>query len=92
MNRARTACTVLLVLLLGIGTNAQTSPSQHAVSNSTANAPAERTIAHSVPTGTPLQIALDREVRVKRQGRQFMPDSYSRCMPSISWFCQRASK
>jgi hypothetical protein len=31
--------------------------------------PAVRTIALSVPTGTPLQIALDREVRVKKVGQ-----------------------
>jgi hypothetical protein len=31
--------------------------------------PAERTIALSIPTGTPLQIALDREVRVKKAGQ-----------------------
>jgi hypothetical protein len=69
MNRARTSCTVLLVVLVAIDTNAQTAPSQHTVSNSTANAPAERTIALSVPTGTPLQIAIDREVRVKKAGQ-----------------------
>jgi hypothetical protein len=69
MNWTYTSWTPLLVVLVALETNAQTSPSQHAVSNSAINVPAERTIALSVPTGTPLQIALDREVRVKKAGQ-----------------------
>jgi hypothetical protein len=69
MNWTYTSCTLLLVVLVALETNAQTSPPQHTVSNSATNVPAERTIALSVPTGTPLQIALDREVRVKKAGQ-----------------------
>jgi hypothetical protein len=69
MNRTHISCTLLLVVLAAIEMNAQTSPSPHPAPNSAANAPAERTIALSVPTGTPLQIALDREVRVKKAGQ-----------------------
>jgi hypothetical protein len=59
-------------VLVALETNAQTSPSQHTVSNSATNVPAERTIALSVPTGTPLQIALDREVRVKEVNQRHL--------------------
>jgi hypothetical protein len=69
MNRTHTPCTLLLVVLAAIEMNAQTSPSPHPASNSETNMPAERTVALSVPTGTPLQIALDREVRVKKAGQ-----------------------
>jgi hypothetical protein len=66
MNWTHTFCTLLLVAL---EVSAQTSPLSHPYSNSATNVPAERTIALSVPTGTPLQIALDREVRVKKAGQ-----------------------
>jgi hypothetical protein len=69
MNRTHLSCTLLLVALAAIEMNAQTSPSPHPASNSATNAPAERTVALSVPTGTPLQIALDREVRVRETGQ-----------------------
>jgi len=69
MNWTHTSCTLLLVVLGALEMSAQTSPLSHPDSNSATNVPAERTIALSVPTGTPLQIALDREVRVKKAGQ-----------------------
>jgi hypothetical protein len=69
MNRTHLSCTLLLVALAAIEMNAQISPLPHPASNSATNAPAERTVALSVPTGTPLQIALDREVRVRKTGQ-----------------------
>jgi hypothetical protein len=68
MNWTHTSC-ALLVVLVALEMSAQTSPLSHPDSNSATNVPAERTIALSVPTGTPLQIALDREVRVKKAGQ-----------------------
>jgi hypothetical protein len=59
MNRTYISFTLLLVALVAIEMNAQTSPSPHPATNSATNVPAERTVALSVPTGTPLQIALD---------------------------------
>jgi hypothetical protein len=70
MLRKHISCTLLLIVLAAIEMNAQTSPSPHPASNSATKAPAERTVALSVPTGTPLQIALDREVRVKKAGQR----------------------
>jgi hypothetical protein len=69
MNWNHTSCTLFLVVLVAIEMNAQTSPTSHPASNSATNMPAERTIPLSVSTGTPLQIALDREVRVKKTGQ-----------------------
>jgi hypothetical protein len=69
MNRIHVSCALFFVVLVAIEMNAQTSPSPHLASNSATSVPAERTIALSVPTGTPLQIALDREVRVKKAGQ-----------------------
>jgi hypothetical protein len=69
MNRIHTSCTLFLIVLVAIEMNAQTSPTSHPASNPATNISAERTIALSVPTGTPLQIALDREVRVKKAGQ-----------------------
>jgi hypothetical protein len=69
MNRTRTSCASLLAALVAIAAGAQTSLSSRPASTSATNVPAVRTIALSVPTGTPLQIALDREVRVKKVGQ-----------------------
>jgi hypothetical protein len=69
MNPTYIFFTLLLVALVAIEMNAQTSPSPYPATNSATNVPAERTVALSVPTGTPLQIALDREVRVKKTGQ-----------------------
>jgi hypothetical protein len=84
MNRTHTSCTLFLVVLAAIKMGAQTLPSPHPATNSAANMPAERTIALSVPTGTPLQIALDREVRVKRAGQSF----HARLMQPVYAFDQ----
>ena len=69
MNRARTSSTLLLIALVAIESNAQTLQTSRPAANSATGVPAVRTIALSVPTGTPLQIALDREVRVKKVGQ-----------------------
>jgi hypothetical protein len=84
MNWTHTSCTLLLVVLGALEMSAQTSPLSHPDSNSATNVPAERTIALSVPTGTPLQIALDREVRVKKAGQTV----HARFMQPVSlWTC-----
>ena len=69
MNWTHTSCTLLLVVLVALEMSTQTPPLSHPDSNSATNVPAVRTIPLSVPTGTPLQIALDREVRVKKAGQ-----------------------
>jgi type IV secretory pathway VirB10-like protein len=69
MNRTRTSFALLLVALVAIEANAQTLQTTRPAANSATNVPAVRTIALSVPAGTPLQIALDREVRVKKAGQ-----------------------
>ena len=69
MSRIRTSCAVLLVALVAIEANAQTLQTSRPAANSATDVPAGRTIALSVPTGAPLQIALDREVRVKKVGQ-----------------------
>jgi len=69
MNRTRTSFSLLLLALVSIEANAQTLQTSRPASNSATDVPAVRTIALSVPTGTPLQIALDREVRVKKVGQ-----------------------
>ena len=82
MNRTRTSWALLLSALVAIEASAQTSLSSR--SNSATNVPAVRTIALSVPTGTPLQIALDREVRVKKVGQTV----HARLMQSVYAFDQ----
>src|ERR1700680_1411462 len=82
MNRTRTSWVLLLAALVAIEARAQTSLSSR--SNSATKVPAERTIALSVPTGTPLQIALDREVRVKKVGQTV----HARLMQSVYAFDQ----
>jgi hypothetical protein len=61
-----TWCTIVLAAL-AVEAHAQISPNPP--SSATAGTPAPRTIALSLPSGTPLQVALDREVRVKREGQ-----------------------
>jgi hypothetical protein len=51
-------CTILLAALLAVDANSQVTP-----------AAPSRSIALSVPVGTPLQIALDGEVRIKKVGQ-----------------------
>lgn len=58
MIRTAGFCTILLAALLAVDANSQITPV----------APS-RTIALSVPVGTPLQIALDGEVRIKKVGQ-----------------------
>jgi len=82
MNRTRTSWALLLAALVAIEASAQTSLSSR--SNSAINLSAVRTIPLSVPTGTPLQIALDREVRVKKVGQTV----HARLMQSVYAFDQ----
>jgi hypothetical protein len=83
-HRTQTSCTLLLVVLVAIEMNAQTSPSPHPASSSATNVAAERTVALSVPAGTPLQIALDREIRVKKAGQTI----HARLMQPVNAFDQ----
>ena len=83
MNRTRTSWALLLTALVAIEARAQTSLSSR--SNSATKVPAERTITLSVPTGTPLQIALDREVRVRKVGQTI----HARLMQSVYAFDQQ---
>lgn len=83
MNRTRTSWALLLAALVAIEASAQTSLSSR--SNSATNVPAERTITLSVPTGTPLHIALDREVRVRKVGQTV----HARLMQSVYAFDQQ---
>lgn len=63
-------CTILFAALLAVNANSQVSPSRDSSSASSAvNASSPRTIALSVPAGTPLQVALDGEVRIKKVGQ-----------------------
>ena len=82
MNRTRTSWALLLAALVAIEARAQTSLSSR--SNSATNVPAVRTVALSVPAGTPLQIALDREVRVRKVGQTV----HARLMQSVYAFDQ----
>lgn len=67
MNLIRSFCTLMLVALVVFDMNAQLlHPGSHRVA---VGPPAEQTVALSIPVGTPLQIALDREVRVKKAGQ-----------------------
>ena len=59
----------LFAALVAIEANAQTLQTSCPAANSETNVPVVRTIAPSASTGTPLQIALDREVRVKKVGQ-----------------------
>jgi post-segregation antitoxin (ccd killing protein) len=66
---ARTG-TIILAALLVIEAHAQTSTSPKPASNiSVSDTSAQHAVALSLPVGTPLQVALDREVRVKRVGQ-----------------------
>jgi hypothetical protein len=73
MMRIAKSSTILLAALLVVETHAQTpmSPtSPKPVSNTSAgDTSTQHSIALSLPVGTPLQVALDREVRVKRVGQ-----------------------
>lgn len=63
-------CGMILAALAGIKMDAQTAASQNAVSGLQNSAtPIEHTFALSIPVGTPLQVALDHEIRVKKTGQ-----------------------
>jgi hypothetical protein len=63
MYGARFFFTLLLVALITINAMSQAAPSPNNPSNG------QQTVDLSVPIGTPLQIVLDREVRVKKTGQ-----------------------
>jgi hypothetical protein len=66
MIRKAGSCTIILAALFAIEARAQVLKSSRPATNVPAdNAPVQRTVALTVPKGTPLQIALDSEVRVK---------------------------
>jgi hypothetical protein len=72
MNGARTSFTLLLIVFAGLSAMAQ-APSSSANPADPAMATSgngERTVDLSVPVGTPLQVVLDREVRVKKVGQR----------------------
>ena len=70
MIRISGLCTFLLVAFLVTGARSQTSPVRGSSSSiSAGNTAATQTIALSLPIGTPLQVALDREIRVKKMGQ-----------------------
>jgi type IV secretory pathway VirB10-like protein len=60
-------CIFLPAALLILHAHAQIVPNP--ASNAPASAPPRHTIALSLPPGTPLQVALDREIRVKHVGQ-----------------------
>ena len=61
---------MILAALLAIDARAQTAISPKPASKVlTGGTPGQYTVALSVPVGTPLQIALDREIRVERTGQ-----------------------
>lgn len=63
------SCVTILAALLAVPTHAQAPPPNPASNVVARGAPAQRMVALSVPSGTPLQVALDREVRVKKVGQ-----------------------
>jgi hypothetical protein len=64
---AGSCCIFLPAALLILQAHAQIVP--NAASNAPASASAQHTVALSLPPGTSLQVALDREVRMKRVGQ-----------------------
>ncbi len=71
MNGARSSFTLLLIALAALNATAQGPPSPGNAANSavTADRNGQQTVDLSVPVGTPLQVVLDREVRVKKAGQ-----------------------
>jgi hypothetical protein len=71
MNGARSSFTLLLIALAALHATAQGPPSPGNAANSavTAEGNGQQTVDLSVPVGTPLQVVLDREVRVKKTGQ-----------------------
>lgn len=63
-------CIIVITALFTIESSAQVLKSSRPATNiPTENAPVQHTVALTVPKGTPLQIALDGEVRIKREGQ-----------------------
>jgi hypothetical protein len=84
MNRTWTSFALLLVALVAIEANAQTLQTSRPAGNPSSDVPGVRTIALSLLAGTPLQIALDREVHVKKVGQTV----HARLMQSVYAFDQ----
>src|SRR5215469_667514 len=65
------SCTMTLAALVAIEVHAQVSTTQENPSNAVrSTASVQHVVALSVPSGTPLQVALDGEVRVKGVGQR----------------------
>jgi hypothetical protein len=71
MNGTRSSFTLLLIALAALHATAQAPPSPGNAANPavTADGNGQQTVDLSVPVGTPLQVVLDREVRVKKTGQ-----------------------
>jgi hypothetical protein len=71
MKRLAVFCTILFVALLAVDAKPQSSAARGSYADSSAagNLPTSRTMTLSVPVGTPLQVALDHETRVKKVGQ-----------------------
>jgi hypothetical protein len=71
MNGTRTSFSLLLSALVAMSAMAQTPPSPGNAANSATAAERneQQTVDLSVPVGTPLQVVLDGEVRVKKTGQ-----------------------
>ena len=69
MIRNAGSCAIIAAALLAIEARAQTLKPRPAPNAPADNAPAQRSVALTVLKGTPLQIALDSEVRVKKAGQ-----------------------
>jgi hypothetical protein len=70
MNRKGGSCTIILAALFAIEAPAQVLKSSRPAAKVPADNPAvQHMVALTVPKGTPLQIALDSEVRVKKEGQ-----------------------
>jgi hypothetical protein len=71
MNGTRTSFSLLLSALVAMNAMAQTPPSPGNAANSAtaAEGNGQQTVDLSVPVGTPLQVVLDGEVRVKKTGQ-----------------------
>jgi hypothetical protein len=88
MNGARTSFTLLLVAFAGLSAIAQApsssaNPADAAVATS---GNGEHTVDLSVPVGTPLQVVLDREVRVKKVGQPLHARLVQPVYAYDSWF------
>jgi hypothetical protein len=69
MMRTAKSCTIILAALLVVEAHAQTPSPKPVSSTSAGDISTQHMVALSLPVGTPLQVALDREVRVKKVGQ-----------------------